>query len=210
MARYIGPECRLCRRVGEKLFLKGDRCFTPKCAVDRRGTPPGDHGGSRRRRRVSERGLQLKEKQKARFSYGVLERQFRNYFAEALRRPGITGELMLELLERRLDNVVFRLGFADSRPQARQLVGHGFFTVNDRKCDIPSRSVKVGDVIAWKEGSTKLEHYKQIAREAKSKQIPAWLSLDLQNLTGKVLKQPGRDDIASKINDQAIVAYYSR
>ncbi|MBI3954264.1 MAG: 30S ribosomal protein S4 [Chloroflexi bacterium] len=210
MARYIGPECRLCRRVGEKLMLKGERCFTPKCAVERRGTLPGDHGPSRRRRRVSDRGLQLKEKQKARFTYGVLERQFRKYFAEALRKPGVTGEMVFQLLERRLDNVVYRLGFADSRSQARQWVRHGFFTVNGHKCDIPSRLVRVGDAIGWKEGSTKLEHYKQVARDIKNKQVPGWLSLDLQTLAGRVAKLPGREDIASKINDQAIVAYYSR
>lgn len=210
MARYIGPECRLCRRVGEKLFLKGDRCFTPKCAVERRGTLPGAHGPSRRRRRVSDRGAQLKEKQKARYAYGLLERQFRKYYTDALKTPGVTGELLLQSLERRLDNVAFRLGYADSRAQARQFVRHGFITVNSHKCDVPSRFLRAGDVVAWKEGSTKLEHYKQIAKDIKNKQVPGWLALDSQNMTGRVLKLPGREDIASKINDQAIVAYYSR
>lgn len=208
MARYTGAVCRLCRRQGEKLFLKGDRCFTPKCAIERRPSPPGMHGA--RRRRVSERGLQLKEKQKARYIFSVLERQFRRHYAEAARSKGMTGENLLKILESRLDNVVYRLGFADSRSQARQLVRHGHFTVNGRKTDIPSFIVKPGNVIAWKPGSTKLEYYKQMARGIQGKAVPDWLSLDLQTLSGRVITVPSRSDIDLRINEQAIVEFYSR
>jgi small subunit ribosomal protein S4 len=152
MARYTGAVCRLCRRSGEKLFLKGSRCYTPKCEIDKRNKPPGQ-GAGRRRRRISDRGLQLREKQKARYSYGTLERQFRKTFAMAEKQAGITGENLLVLLERRLDNVIYRLGFADSRQQARQLVRHGHITVNGRKTNVPSYLVKEGDTISWREGS---------------------------------------------------------
>ena len=208
MARYTGPVCRLCRRQGEKLMLKGDRCLTPKCALERRSYPPGQR--RMRRRRVSERGIQLREKQKARHIYGVLERQFRRCFAEAERRPGLTGENLLRILEMRLDNVVYRLGFADSRRQARQVVRHGHITLNGRKTDIPSCMVKPGGLVAWKEGSTKLEYYKRVAREIQGKTIPSWLSLDLQTLTGRVLSPPERSDIDNTIQEQTIVEYYSR
>jgi len=208
MARYTGPACRLCRRHGEKLMLKGERCTTPKCAMERRNLPPGQHRP--RRRRISDRGLQLREKQKARHSYGVLERQFRRHFAEAQKRPGITGENLLQMLEMRLDNVVYRLGFADSRRQARQLVRHGHITLNGRKTDIPSCAVEVGDVIAWEEKSTNTEYYKRVVEQIQDKIVPPWLSLDREHLSGQVLALPSRSDIDPKFNEKAIVEYYSR
>ncbi len=208
MARYTASVCRLCRRSGEKLMLKGSRCFTPKCAIDRRGNPPGRQ--LLRRRRVSDRGLQLMEKQKARNTYGILERQFRQLFAQAERQAGITGENLLVLLERRLDNVVCRLGFADSRSQARQLVQHGHIVLSGRKTDIPSCLVKEGDTISWREGSTKTEYYKQLLENIESKSVLSWLSLDRQNLVGQVLSLPTPDDIGAKFDGKTIVEYYSR
>jgi small subunit ribosomal protein S4 len=208
MARYTAAVCRLCRRSGEKLMLKGSRCFTPKCALDRRGKPPGQQPS--RRRRLSDRGLQLREKQKARYSYGILERQFRRFFGAAERQAGITGENLLVLLERRLDNAVYRLGFADSRSQARQLVRHGHIMLNGRKTDIPSCLVKEGDTISWKERSTKTEYYKQLVPSIESKVIPSWLSLDEEKLIGRVLSLPTPDDIEAKFEWQSIVEYYSR
>jgi small subunit ribosomal protein S4 len=189
-------------------MLKGSRCFTPKCAVERRAKPPGQQ--PTRRRRLSDRGVQLREKQKARYSYGILERQFRRLFGEAGRQLGITGENLLVLLERRLDNVVYRLGFADSRPQARQLVQHGHIMLNDRRADIPSCLVKEGDVISWKESSARTEYYKQMAPSIESKVIPSWLSLDGEKLIGRVLSLPTPDDIEAKFEGQSIVEYYSR
>lgn len=209
MARYTGPVCRLCRRQGEKLMLKGERCLGPKCALERRSNPPGDHKRFRQRR-MSDRGLQLRQKQKVRYIYGVLERQFRRHFAEAEKRPGLTGENLLKILEMRLDNVVYRLGFANSRRQARQLVRHGHITLNGRKTDIPSCQVKPGDIITWKEGSTKLEYYQRVAKEIQGKLIPNWLSLDLKTLSGRVLASPPRDDIDARIQEQLVVEYYSR
>ncbi|MFH1485346.1 MAG: 30S ribosomal protein S4 [Chloroflexota bacterium] len=209
MARYTGPVCRLCRRIGGKLMLKGDRCLTPRCAYERRPVPPG-HQVRGRRRKVSERGLQLREKQKARYVYGVLETQFRRAFAEAEKRPGITGENLLQLLERRLDNVVYRLGFADSRNQARQLVRHGHIALNNRKTDIPSAIVKVGNTISWMPSSIKSELYKKVAREIQGRSIPAWLSLDMQTLTGRVVTLPSRIEIETTIDEYVIVEYYSR
>src|SRR5262245_28421148 len=185
MARYTGPVCRLCRRAGEKLFLKGERCLTPKCAVERRQTPPGT--ANPRRRKVSERGQQLREKQRARQIYGVLERQFRRYFAEAERRSGITGEYLLQLLERRLDNVVYRMGLADSRAQARQLVNHGHFQVNGRRTNIPSFLVRANDVISLHPSSANNEYFKVVKENIQRKAIPTWISLDLTTLTGRVL-----------------------
>ena len=208
MARYTGPVCRLCRRAGEKLFLKGERCLTPKCAVERRPTPPGT--ANPRRRKVSERGQQLREKQRARQIYGVLERQFRRYFAEAERRPGITGEILLQLLERRLDNVVYRMGLADSRAQARQLVNHGHFQVNGRRTDIPSFLVRANDVISLHPSSAGNEYFKVVKENIQRKAIPTWISLDLTTLTGRVLTMPARSDIDIRINEQAIVEFYSR
>jgi small subunit ribosomal protein S4 len=210
MARYTGPACRLCRRFGDKLMLKGEKCSTPKCPLEKRNTPPGGRPPTRGRGGISERGLQLREKQKARFSYGVLERQFRRFFVEAKKGPSNTGENLLILLERRLDNVVYRLGFADSRVQARQIVRHGHIRVNDRKTDIPSLLVKPGDIVKWREASTKTEYYKRVAEEIEEKFIPNWLSLDKENMTGRVLNLPGKDDIEAGFNEKAIVAYYSR
>ena len=208
MARYIGAVCRLCRRSGEKLMLKGERCFTPKCAVDRRTRVPGQRLG--RHRRLSDRGLQLKEKQKARYTYGIMEKQFRRFFARAEKQRGITGENLLILLERRLDNVVYRLGFADSRSQARQLVQHGHIMLNGRRTNIPSCVVKEGDTIGWREGSTKTEPYKLVLQSIEAKSVPSWLSLDGQNLVGQVLSLPTPDDIDAKFEVKSIVEYYSR
>ena len=210
MARYTGPVCKLCRRQGEKLMLKGDRCFGPKCALEKRNYPPGEQGSRRRQRRLSDRGLQLRGKQKVRYIYGVLERQFRGHFATAEKRPGLTGENLLQILETRLDNVVFRLGFADSRRQARQIVRHGHITLNGRKSDIPSCQVKPDDVIAWKDTKTKSGIYKQMAETIADKEIPAWLSLDAEKMTGKMLAYPSRSDIDATIEEQLVVEYYSR
>ncbi len=208
MGRYTAAVCRLCRRSGEKLMLKGSRCLTPKCAMDRRGKPPGQQ--LHRRRRVSDRGLQLREKQKARNTYGMMERQFRQLFARAERQSGTTGENLLVLLERRLDNVIYRLGFGDSRSQARQLVQHGHIMLNGRKTDIPSCLVKEGDTISWREGSTKTEYYKQLLQSIESKSVLSWLSLDRQNLVGQVLSLPTPDDTDAKFDGKTIVEYYSR
>jgi small subunit ribosomal protein S4 len=210
MARYKDAKCRLCRRVGDKLMLKGDRCFTSKCAFERRNVPPGYTGVSKRRPKKSDRGLQLQEKQKARYTYGLLERQFRKFFAEAERVSGVTGENLLILLERRLDNVVYRLGFANSRPQARQLVRHGHFLLNGRKTDIPSCLVKPGDAIAWREGSTKTEYYKMLVQEIEGRTAPGWLALDKQKLAGQIVHLPTAEDIEVNFNEKAIVEYYSR
>ena len=207
MARYTASVCRLCHRSGEKLMLKGSRCFTPKCAMDRQGKTPRRQ---LRRRRVSERGLQLREKQKARYTYGMMERQFKRLFAQAERQSGITGENLLVLLERRLDNVVYRLGFADSRSQARQLVQHGHILLNGRKTDIPSCLVKESDTVSWSERSTKTEYYKQLVQSIESKSVLSWLSLDRENLVGQVLSLPTPDDIGAKFEGKTIVEYYSR
>ena len=208
MARYTGPVCRLCRRTGDKLFLKGARCYTPKCAIERRRRPPGPP--SQRRRRVSDWGIQLMEKQKAREIYGVLERQFRNYFEKARRNRGVTGMQLLQLLERRLDNVVYRVGFADARPQGRQWVLHGHFTVNGRKMNIPSYQVKAGDVVAWRERSAG-QDFRQVAVKAVGQRpLPAWLSMDQATLAATVLREPGEGDVESTIETRLIVEYYSR
>ena len=208
MARYTAAVCRLCRRSGEKLMLKGSKCIT-KCVLDKRPKPPGQQT-ARRRPRISERGLQLREKQKARYSYGLLERQFKRLFTAAERQSGVTGENLLVLLERRLDNVVYRLGFADSRAQARQLVRHGHILLNGRQTDIPSRLIKEGDTISWKPTSTESEYYKQLVKAIKSKQVLNWLSLDTQNLVGQVLSLPTPDDIEAKFDGKSIVEFYSR
>ena len=209
MARYTGAVCRLCRRSGEKLMLKGSRCLGPKCAMERRTKPPGQQFG-RRRRRVSDRGFQLREKQKARYTYGILERQFRRLFAQAQKQPGITGEDLLVLLERSLGNVVYRLGLADSRSQARQLVCHGHILLNGRKTDIPSCLVKEGDTIGWRESSTKTGYYAEVAKSVTAKSVPGWLSLDKENLVGRVLSLPTPDEIGAKFEVKTIVEYYSR
>ena len=207
MARYTEAVCRLCRRENQKLFLKGDRCYSAKCPVVKRGTAPGQHAKSRRK--TSEYGLQLREKQKARRTYGMLEKQFHSYFTKATNMKGAAGENMLQLLERRLDNVVYRLGFGDSRAQARQIVNHGHITVNGKKVNIPSFIVKAGDVIAISESSTSIEKFKAM-REGTSKTIPAWLELNSQELSGKVVELPKREDLDLSIEEHLIVELYSR
>ncbi len=208
MARYTGAVCRLCRRYGEKLFLKGDRCFGPKCAFTKRPTPPGP--ASQRRRKVSDRGLQLREKQRARVGYGLLERQFRGYFDEALRKTGVTGDLLIRSLESRLDNVVYRLGFADSRKQARQLVRHGHIGLNDRKTDIPSAQVKVGDTIGFSPRGAKTGYAKVVQETLRSKQQPSWLSLDMAAMRGRVISEPTLEGAEALFDPNVIVEYYSR
>lgn len=213
MARHTDPVCKLCRREGLKLFLKGDRCLSPKCAVEKRNFPPGDHGNKAAfRRKMSDYGMQMREKQKARRIYGVLEKQFRRYFGEASRRQGMTGVTLLAILESRLDNVVYRLGFADSRSQARQLVQHGHFQVNGQKTDIPSLLVKVGDVVAVRENSRNLTYFKDRSQvmQGSSGRTPAWLNLSVANLSGSIVNLPGREDIEIPLNEQLIVEYYSR
>jgi len=210
MARYIEAYCRICRRNGTKLMLKGERCFTEKCAMERRSGPPGVHGASKRRAKQSERGIQLMEKQKAKYTYGMFERQFRRFFNEAARMPGITGENLLILLERRLDNVVFRLGFADSRSQARQLVRHGHIKLNGRKTNIPSCLVKAGDIVEWRKESTKTEYYKTLIEKIEDKDIPEWLELDKNTLLGRVLRLPAGEEIKTNFDEKAIVEWYSR
>ena len=214
MARYTGPVCKLCRREGEKLFLKGERCLSPKCPFEReRGYPPGDHGRFsrfRRRRRTSDYSRQLREKQKVRRIYGVLERQFRRYFREAERRPGLTGENLLIVLESRLDNVVYRLGFADSRAQARQLVQHGHFVVNGRRTNIPSYLVRSQDTITVREGSRKRTYFKDRAERLDEGAVPNWLSLDAKAMMARVVNLPVREDIDAALNEQLVVEYYSR
>lgn len=209
MARYTGPVCRVCRRVGEKLFLKGERCLTPKCAFERRQNPPGEHGASRRRR-VSEHGLQLREKKRARAIYGVLERQFRKYFDAAAKKKGVTGTYLLQLLERRLDNVVFRLGFADSRAQARQIVNHRHIRVNERRVDVPSYHVKAGDIISWRERSKESTYYKTLVEDLQRRPLPKWLTLDTQAVTGAVIGMPEPSDMDLKIEERMIVEFYAR
>jgi small subunit ribosomal protein S4 len=212
MARYTGPVCKLCRREGEKLFLKGARCYSPKCAMERRAYPPGQHGrGSTfRRRRASDYARQLREKQKARRIYGVLERQFRRYYREAQRRSGMTGENMLIILESRLDNVVYRMGFADSRAQARQLVQHGHLDLNGRRTDIPSALVKPGDVISVRQNSRRLNYFKEISAVLEKRDVPDWMAVEPSQLTGRVLALPTRETIEQSLSEQLIVEYYSR
>ncbi len=219
MAKELGPACKLCRREAEKLYLKGERCFSPKCAFERRGFAPGQHGrstGGRRGGRGSGSGResdysrQLRAKQKARRVYGIYERQFRRYYDTALRRRGITGLVLLQTLESRLDNVIFRIGFANSRGQARLLVSHGHFTVNGRRTDIPSMVLRPGDVIAVREGSRDSTYFKELASAAEARNILPWLSRDLKNLSGSVLRLPERAEIDGNLNEQLIVEYYSR
>jgi small subunit ribosomal protein S4 len=209
LARYTGPVCRLCRREGVKLFLKGHRCYSPKCPIEKRANPPGQHG-DKRPKRTSDFRPYLREKQKVRRIYGVLERQFRRYFRIASKAKGATGSSLLILLERRLDNVVFRLGFASSRPEARQMVRHGHVTVNGRRVNIPSYSVREGDVVAIAEKSRSLPLFKDRAAEAESRPAPAWLQRDLATLSGTVLRLPTREDLDPNIQERLIVEYYSR
>lgn len=212
MARYTGPVCRLCRREGMKLYLKGTRCDTPKCAVSktRKNYPPGQHG-QRRTRRQSEYGLQLREKQRVRRYYGILETQFHRLYDEAVRRGGVTGENLLQLLESRLDNVVYRMGFADSRAQARQLVRHGHFSVNGRKTDIPSFIVKAGDVVSVKAEKRSKPYFEDFNVQLETKRPPDWVSVNVNDLSGKVLSLPTRDQMElPPFNEALIVEYYSR
>jgi len=208
VARYTGALCRLCRREGEKLFLKGDRCYTDKCAVERRRYGPGQHG--QRRRKLSDYAIQLREKQKAKEIYGVLERQFKRYYHMAERRKGVTGTNLLQILERRLDNVVYRLGFACNRRQARQLVNHGHFMVNDRKVNIPSFLVKPGDIISVREKSKNLSVIAENVAKIEHRGIPSWLEVDTNNLSGKVVRLPTRDEIDIPVQEQLIVELYSK
>lgn len=208
MARYTESVCRLCRREGAKLFLKGARCYTKKCAFERRPSPPGQHGV--RRRKVGDYGVQLREKQKVRRVYAVLERQFRNYFDLAEARPGVTGENLLRMLELRLDNVVYRLGFANSRAQARQLVGHGHFTVNGRPTSTPSFQLKPGDRVAVRESRASREPFKMAKETLRSHQAPEWLSVEPAKLAGTVVDLPRRDQMPLDLNEQLVVEYYSR
>lgn len=209
MARYSGPVCRLCRREGEKLFLKGEKCYTDKCPVDRRTYPPGQHGQGRRQR-VTEYGVHLREKQKLRRIYGVLERQFERYYDEAARRKGVTGENLLVVLESRLDNVVYRLGFAPSRPAARQLVMHGHFAVNGQKVDIPSYLVKAGDVVAVRENSRNVSLIKETVEAAAGRGVPEWLELNPEALSGVIKSLPTREQIDVQVQEHLIVEHYSR
>jgi small subunit ribosomal protein S4 len=208
MARYTESVCRLCRREGGKLFLKGTRCYTKKCAFERRPTPPGQHGV--RRRKVGDYGLQLREKQKVRRVYAVLERQFKNYFDTAEARPGVTGENLLRMLELRLDNVVYRMGFASSRAQARQLVGHGHFAVNGRPTDVASYHVRPGDRISVRESRVGREPFKMARETLRSHQVPEWLSVDAAKLSGTIIDLPRRDQMPLDLNEQLVVEYYSR
>jgi len=208
MARYNGPVSRLCRREGMKLYLKGAKCYTKKCPFERRPTPPGQHGI--RRRKMSEYGVQLREKQKVRRVYGVLERQFKHYFETAEARPGVTGENLLRLLETRLDNVVFRMGFASSRAQARQLVTHGHFAVNGRATNVPSYRIREGDKVDVRDGSRKGEYFKNVTDSLRGAQRPDWLTVDADKLSGSVTALPARDQMQLELNEQLVVEYYSR
>ncbi len=208
MGRYTGPSCRLCRRAGEKLFLKGERCFTPRCAIERRRSAPGEQ--SRRRRRASDYGVHLLEKQKAKYIYGVLESQFRKYMAQAFDAPGVTGLNLLRSLERRLDNVIFLLGFADSRKQARQMVLHNHFQVNGKRTDIPSYQVEVGDVISWKESDKTTDYFAERTDGIPKRPVPEWLMLDQTDMTGRVMNMPADEDLQQAINSRLIVEFYSR
>ncbi len=209
MARYVGPVCRLCRREGMKLFLKGERCYHEKCAIERRNVPPGHHGKGRKAK-LQGYGLQLREKQRVKRMYGVLERQFRRYFHEADRRRGITGETLLQLLESRLDNVVYRLGFAVSRSQARQLVRHGHFVVNDRRADIPSFGLRAGDRVSVKASSVNNPAIAYAQEEVKGRGIPEWLDLDAASRSGRLMAVPTREQLNLPVQEQLIVELYSK
>ncbi len=211
MARYTDPVCKLCRQEGEKLFLKGDRCFSPKCSFERRSYPPGLHGRQAQfRRKESDYRMQLRAKQKARRVYGVYERQFRRYFRQAQIQKGLTGQNLLSILESRLDNVIYRLGVASSRAQARQLVLHGHFDVNGRKTNIPSFLVSPNDVIVVREGSKKSAFFKEAAQGLDEGRVPDWLNLDAKALSARVVSLPTRDHIDATLDEQLIVEYYSR
>ena len=214
MAKYTGPACKLCRRESEKLFLKGERCFTPKCAFDKRGFAPGQHGKSGQSRgggeRVSDYAKQLRAKQKARRVYGVFERQFRRYYSLAQRRRGLTGLNLLQVLECRLDNVVFRLGYAVNRAEGRLLVSHGHFNVNGVRTDVPSMVLRPGDQLAVREGSRDSAYFKGLPQDAESRTVPVWLERDIKTLSGRLLRLPERAEIDGNLTEQLIVEYYSR
>ncbi len=211
MGRYLGSACAQCRREGVKLYLKGDRCYSPKCAIEKRNYPPGPHGQSGTfRRKQSDFSTQLREKQKARRIYGVLERQFRGYFAQAAKSTGVTGAALLQYLETRFDNVVFRLGFATSRKQARQLALHGHFLINGKPVNVPSYLLKAGDTIAVVEASRASPYFQSVAKELAHRATPEWLSRDAQNLSASVLSLPSRKQIDTAVKEQLIVEYYSR
>jgi small subunit ribosomal protein S4 len=212
MAKYTGPVCKLCRREGEKLFLKGERCFSPKCGFDRRGFEPGQHGrqGQGRNDRISDYGRQLRAKQKARRVYGIYERQFRRYFGLAKHRRGMAGLNLLQILECRLDNLVFRMGYAVNRAEARLLVSHGHFVVNDRRTDIPSMVLRPGDKLAVRAGSLDTTFFKQLPDLAEPRNVPVWLERDLKGLAGRLLRYPERSEIDGNLTEQLIVEYYSR
>lgn len=212
MARNIGPSCKQCRREGVKLYLKGDKCYTEKCPFEGRAYPPGQHGKETafRRRKLSDYAMQLREKQKARRIYGVLERQFRRYYHEAQQRPGLTGENLLAVLESRLDNIVYRLGLADSRAQARQLVTHGHFTVNGRKTNIPSFLVRPNDLVGVRPESRRAKYFKERKDLLGKREVPAWLSFDVETLDGRMLVLPARQEIDVPVEEQLIVEFYSR
>jgi small subunit ribosomal protein S4 len=209
VARYLGPVCRICRREDMKLFLKGERCYTDKCAFERRAYPPGQHGQARRRKR-SDYGEQLREKQKVRRMYGLLEKQFRGYYQKANQMKGVTGENLLKLLEQRLDNVVYRLGFASTRNEARQLVLHRHFTINGRRCNIPSAQVKSGDVVAVSEKSRKVTRIGESLGAIDRRGVPSWLELDKDGFTGSVKAAPLREELTMPIREQLIVELYSK
>ena len=216
MSKHLGPVCKLCRREGEKLYLKGERCFTPKCSIEKRSFPPGQHGrtgsrgGGNRTGRESDYLRQLRAKQRARRVYGVLERQFRRYYEVALQRRGLTGLNLLQILESRLDNVVYRLGFASSRAQARLLVTHGHFTVNGRRTDVPSMLLRDADVVAIRDGSRSLEYFNGLGDLANARTSPSWLNRDTKQMSGAIQRLPERAEIDGSLNEQLIVEYYSR
>ena len=212
MSKYTGPVCRLCRREGEKLFLKGSRCFSPKCAFEKRGFPPGQHGRTRQGRtdRESDYARQLRAKQRSRRVYGMTERPFRRYYTIALRTRGLSGLNLLQTLESRMDNVVYRMGYAENRAQARQLVNHGHFTLNGRRADIPSMLVRPGDTVAVKENSKTLTYFKELPDLAEKRLCAIWMDRDIKQLSGRVLRLPERSEIDGSLNEQLIVEYYSR
>jgi len=209
LARYLGPACKICRRENLKLFLKGDRCFKDKCGFERRAYAPGQHGQGRRGK-VSDYGIQLREKQKVRRTYGLLEKQFRGYYKRAVKMKGVTGENLLVLLERRFDNVIFRLGFAASRNEARQMISHNHITINGHKANIPSMLVKPGDLIEVKQKSVKLTRFQEMAEAMDRKSVPTWLEADKDNMKAKMLSLPTREDITIPINENLIVELYSK
>jgi len=209
MAKYTGPKCRLCRREGIRLYLKGERCYTDKCAIERRGYVPGEHGKDRRQKETPY-GMQLREKQKARRVYGILEAQFRGYFQKAERKKGVTGEILLQLLETRLDNIVYRLGIATSRPAARQIVRHGHIEVNGRSVDIPSYQVRVGDVVCVREKSRKIDTIKLAVENRRRTEMQAWLDFDDKKMEGRLNQMPSRENIPVPIQEQLIVELYSK